>query len=259
MRADWQKAVFLLVALFLTSCVTSTTSTRSTPNSADPEAAFERHLQLAMQYIGSNRRDLARVHLEKAGKFKKRSAELYNGYALLYQLEQEFELAESQFKKAIASDSKLSSARYNYSSFLFQQSRFNDAAEQMRIVTKDLTYARRPQSFYLLGLMQLRLNEQENALQSFERALQLAPRFAPPYLETAEIYFEQQRYAMSKRLLDTFVQLARPTSKSLWLAVRLEDRFNNKDGVASEGLKLKKLFPYSKENLEYQDWLKARE
>ena len=38
--------------------------------------------------------------------------------------------------------------------------------------------------------------------------------------------------------------------------MRLEDAFGNADGVASKGMALRKLFPYSREAVDYQKWIK---
>ena len=254
---------FLLVTI-LTSAVLASgcVSTSSKPRQAlDPEAAYQQHIKLAMKYIGTKNRDLARVHLQKAAQFDSRAtrtqmSQLHNGYALLYQMEQEMVLAESHYRKAIARDKTDSMARYNFSGFLFNQGRFKESLEEMALVSKDLSYERRPQAFYIVGLCHSKLEQQDQALESFEKATQLTPRFAAPYLEATEIYFAQKRYPRAKNALDQYAFLARSTAKSLWLAVRLEDRFGNRDAASSQGLQLKNLFPYSKENLEYQEWLK---
>lgn len=128
-------------------------------------------------------------------------------------MEQETALAEKHFRKALASDKTDSSARYNFAAFLYNQRRFKEARQQMKLVSADLGYERRPQALYILGLAQRQTGQQ---------------------------------YSL----------LAQPTAKSLWLAVRIEDSFGNRDAAASQGLKLKNLFPYSSENLEYQKWLK---
>jgi type IV pilus assembly protein PilF len=47
----------------------------------------------------------------------------------------------------------------------------------------------------------------------------------------------------------------RPTPRGLWLGVRLEHQLGNKDAEASQGLALRNLFPNSRENQEYQNWL----
>ena len=92
----------------------------------------------------------------------------------------------------------------------------------MEKVSQDLNYDRRPQAFYILGLAQNRLKERAAALESFEKATQLAAGFSPPYLEAAEIYFQQKDYALSRMALDRFKQMSEPTAQSLWLSVRLE-------------------------------------
>ena len=250
---NYSRFLLLLTVMATAGCVSSGANKSS---GADPGAANQQHIRLALSYISSNNRDLARVHLEKAKAFNPRSAQLYNGYALLYQMEQEFELAERYYRKALAADSDYTLAHYNYSAFLFNQGRMQEALEELQLVTQGLGYERRPQAFYMLGLSQKRLGDTEAAVESFEKATQLSAGFALPFLEAAEIYFQQQNYPLSKMALDRFKQLSKPTSKSLWLSVRIEQRFGNRDKAASEGLKLKNLFPYSKENLEYQEWLK---
>ena len=105
-----------------------------------------------MKYIGSENRDLARVHLKKATKYRSRSAQLDNAYALLYQSEGEYQLAEAHYKKALARDKKYTLARYNFAAFLYNQGRMAEARKQIELVTQDLEYERRAQAFYILGL-----------------------------------------------------------------------------------------------------------
>jgi type IV pilus assembly protein PilF len=251
-------AKIVLLAVMAASILGCVSSPDARKKSADPQAAFDQHIKLAMQYIGSKSRDLARVHLQKAERFESSAnkSQLHNGYALLYQMEQEIELAEQHYRKAISSNKKDSMVRYNFAAFLYNQGRFQPALEQMQLVTEDLGYERRTQAFYILGLAQRKTGQGAEALKSFARASQLTPGFAPPYLEAAEIYFEQQKLPIAKRALDQYAYLAPPSAKSLWLAVRLEHSFGNRDGASRQGLKLKNLFPYSSENLEYQKWLK---
>ena len=140
----YSRFLLLLAVIATTGCVTSGVNKSA---GADPDAANQQHIRLALSYISSNNRDLARVHLEKAKALNPRSVELYNGYALLYQMEQEFELAERYYRKALAADSDYTLAHYNYSAFLFNQGRMAEALEQMQLVTQDLGYERRPRLF----------------------------------------------------------------------------------------------------------------
>ena len=164
-------------------------------------------------------------------------------------------LAEQHYRKAIGIDQNNSMVRYNFATFLYNHRRFAEALEQIEVASNDLDYARRPQAFYISGLIQRQLNRSAEALRSFVKVNQLLPEYAPPWLNTAEIYFEHKRFLEAVQALQQYSDLASPTAKSLWLAVRLEEYFGNRDAVASQGLKLKKLFPYSSENREYKEWL----
>jgi type IV pilus assembly protein PilF len=135
----------LLLVVMAASILGCVSSPEARKKSVDPQAAFDQHIKLAMQYIGSKSRDLARVHLQKAERFESKAnrSQSYNGYALLYQMEQEMELAEKHYRKAISSNKKDSMVRYNFAAFLYNQGRFQQALDQMQLVTEDLDYERR--------------------------------------------------------------------------------------------------------------------
>ena len=80
-------------------------------------------------------------------------------------------------------------ARYNFAAFLFNQGRFSEARDEMEKVSQDLNYDRRPQAFYILGLAQNRLKERAAALESFEKATQLAAGFSPPVFRSGRNIF----------------------------------------------------------------------
>lgn len=244
----------ILIAGLLSGCVTESTDRRATPVSSDK--AREDHIQLGLSYIGEGNRDSARYHLLKAIELDSRSPGAHNGMALLYQMELENELAEQHYKKALALDKSFTRARNNFGVFLFQQERFEEAFDQFYKASEDTDYDLRPQAFLSLGITAKKLGRHEQAMEAWTRALALQPRLSPAYIELAEYYFEQKDYPKARQLLAGFDNLSRPTSRSLWLSIRLENIFGNRDARASKGLALKKLFPYSKENLEYQEWLK---
>ena len=74
----------------------------------------------------------------------------------------------------------------------------------------------------------------------------------PAAIELAELYFEDRVYPDAKKYLDIFGANSRQSARSLWLGIRLERIFGNKDKEASYALALKNLHPYSKEYLEYK-------
>ena len=96
------------------------------------------------------------------------------------------------------------------------------------------------------------LGNNARARAAFEHASILDKRMSIPYLELADIHFQSQEFAQAKRYLDTYMNREQPNARALYLAIRLERIFGNKDKEASHALSLKNYFPYSKEYLEYK-------
>ena len=75
----------------------------------------------------------------------------------------------------------------------------------------------------------------------------------------ADVEYVDGNYSLAANYLANYRQRVRQLPpRGLWLGVRLEHRLNNRDGEASYGLQLEKMFPDSKENLAYQQWRKNR-
>ncbi len=259
MRLKNSAALVLVGLLLVAGCTTTTTSGRA--KLGEPSASDRRgqlladHIQLGMGYLGEGNRESARHHLLKALEVDSRSAGAHGGMALLFQLEQEYELADSHFRKAISYDPDFTSARNNYGVFLYRQGRYEEAYQQLEKATSDTAYSRRAQVYSSLGTTAARLNRVEQARDAWLKAISLNPRLARPHIELASHYFTDGDYPRAKAYLDKYHQLHKASARSLWLGVKLEREFGNKDGEASQGLALRKLFPYSEEALEYKRWL----
>lgn len=240
----------LLLVFALSACVN--TLDQQEEEQVDTDKALESYVQLGLNYLQSNNRDLARYHLNKALEMDSDYAPALQGFALLYQSEGEPELAEKNFKAAIKKDPGFSMARNNYGTFLYDHNRYEDAYKQFDTASQDLKYERRDVALYNLGRTAVKLDKYEKAQSSLINALNLNPRLAPVMLELAEIKFNQKEYSEAKRYLDMYTKTTRQTSRSLWLGIRLERIFGNQDKEASYAMQLKNMHPYSKEYLEYK-------
>lgn len=265
----WRAGLVAAIATVLLVCGCSTTTTTSsqtlTSSSSGEKTDAEKrqdalgsYIELGLGYIGQNNRDQARLNLLRALEIDSRSPGANNGMALLYQLERDTARAEEYFKKALSYDRDFTQARNNYAVFLATQKRFDEAFVQFDLASRDVNYQLRPQVFLSLGAVASKLGKTREATDAWERALALDKELPGPYLELANMYFERGDFPEAKRYLDRHAQLAQPSARSLWLAVRLEDAFGNADGVASKGLALRKLFPYSREAVAYQKWVQDR-
>ena len=250
----------------LTGCMTTTTTTSrtltsdntSTKKKLDSQAALDDYVQLGLSYLQKDRREQARANFKRALDIDSRSAAAHHGMALLYQLNREFELSEQHYKQAIRYEPGFTRGRNNYAVFLVRQERLEDAYQQLVIASQDLNYSRRAQVFLSLGEVASALGKKAEAIAAWERVIGLNPRGALPYLSLAEEYYEEKEYPKAKAYLDQFERLSAANARSLWLAVRIEDAFGNADGVASKGMALKNLFPYSEQALTYKEWLERK-
>ncbi|MFZ2209478.1 MAG: type IV pilus biogenesis/stability protein PilW [Porticoccaceae bacterium] len=257
-------AAVVAVALLAVGCTTTTTTSSETLTASSGEKtgaekrqdALNSYIELGLGYIGENNRDQARLNLLRALEIDSRSPAANNGMALLYQIERDSARAEEYFKKALAYDRDFTQARNNYAVFLVTQNRVEEAYEQFNLASRDVDYQLRPQVFLSLGAVAAKLGKTREAKDAWERAMALDKGLPGPYLELANMYFDQGDFPEAKRFLDHHARLTKPSARSLWLAVRLEDAFGNTDGVASKGLALRKLFPYSREAVDYQKWIK---
>lgn len=249
-------AVVAVVAL-LGGCVTTTTG--GSKAKIDKQKALETHVQLGLSYLRQKDIDLARHHFNKAYAIDSNNKGAHNGRALLYQLQGELELAEATFRKALQVDPDFTQARNNYGSFLYRQKRYPEAYEQFEKVAGDLDYPRRAIALLSLGRTAKKLGRTERAKAAFNQALILQPRLASAMVELAEIHFVKEEYAESKKYLDQYDSIARQSARTLWLGIRIERIFGNRDREASYALALKNLHPYSKEYLQYQRSLKQEQ
>lgn len=249
--AQWlQQGVLVLALLLMAGCVTtSDTSARK----VDYAKAEKTHIQAGFGYLRQGDREAARRHFQKAVELNRRSAGAYNGLAYLHWAENNLEQAESDFRRAISLQPDFAQARNNYGSFLFSQLRYQEAEQQFKRISQDYSYDGRQVALLNLGRTEVRLGKIDEATRSFEQVVSINNRIADPHLELAELYLNAKDYVTARQYLEQYNKLAGQTSRSLWLGIRIERIFGNKDKEASYALALKNLHPYSAEYLEYKN------
>lgn len=243
----------IALCLLLCGCVTETN--KRPEQSVDINKALELHIQLAENYVQKNNRESARHHLRKAFEIDKNSAGATAAMARLYQLEGEPKLAEEYFRRALRRDKTLTKARNEFGSFLYHAKRYEEALIEFEIAASDLDYDNRARVLVNVGRTSLKLGNNVRAETVFKHASVLNRELAAPLIELAELSLQQQKYADAKNYLDRYTALTRTTARSLLLGIRIERTFGNKDAEASYALALKNLYPYSREYLEYKQYL----
>ena len=218
----------------------------------DRQRAVDDFVSLGMAYLQRGNRDASRRNFEKAFDLKPNSKKAHNGMGLLYQLNGEVDLAESSFERAIKIDNDYSQARVNFGAFLYQQQRYQEAFDQFQTASNDLSYDQRALALAYLGRASLQIDNIERAKSAFEHSLNIDNSLSIAQIELAEIHFDRQEYPQAKKYLDQYSATQQSSARSLWLGIRIERIFGNKDKEASYALALKNLHPYSNEYLAYK-------
>lgn len=253
-----RKFVALVMVLSLSACVTVTDNPKP---KIDKKKVLESNIKLGMAYLQKGHRDSALRSFNKALEADKSSAEAHLGLALIHQVNGEWELAEKRFQKSLKlrADFSKSNIEFSYARFLMEKERYQEAFTYFENASKDFSYRRRVDALFNLGLCSEKLGDTARAVASYEHALNLNQNFAPAALELAHRKFEREEYSEAKKYLDIFARNARQSARSLWLGIRIERIFENKDKEASYALALKNLHPYSREFLEYKKLLESEQ
>ncbi|XOV90220.1 MAG: type IV pilus biogenesis/stability protein PilW [Pseudomonadota bacterium] len=247
--------LLLGLGLLLQGCVTESTGPA---RAADPQKQIATLVELGTGYLRNGEYGRAKEHLLTALELDPRSPTAHNTLALVFQLEQEYDVAEEHFKIAIRNKPDFTRARNNYAAFLFDRGRFSDAIEQLQLAAEDRFYAGRPTVFENLGVAYLRTDDPVAAEQAFQRSIALNPEQARALVELANIRFEQRRYVESRELYYRYEAISSQTARGLWLCVRLARVFDDSNREASCALALRNIFPTSAEYKQFEEMARER-
>ena len=263
-------SVILSGLILLAGCTTTSTSfttpysTASQSDTAtsgyDRQKAAESRLSLGLRYLSNGNYDKAKLNLDKALEHMPDSEEVLRGIAWYYEKVNEKKLAEQYYRRALKINDKNPSLLNQYGVFLCRNGKLEKSLELFSasasiLSNKDIsgTYENAATCNYLAGNL-------EAAEQFYRRALNHNPEQVDSLIGMAEIEHGKDRFQRTLHYLGRFEKVSKHTPRSLWLAVRNAAKMNDKDAVASYGLRLEQLFPDSQETENYLDnknqWLR---
>jgi type IV pilus assembly protein PilF len=247
----WRALLGGLSCVLLAACVT--TQSGGFESKKDPHKTLEYSVEAARNYLQQGNFEAAKRHLKTALAIDDRNADVHETMAQVFWRTGEIEQANEHFRRAIGLEGSNSRIRNNYAAFLYSQQRYRDAEEQLLKVTADLMYEQRADAFINLGRVQLKLKSYAAAKETLERALLMQRGNPETVFELAEVYYQLGDYSKAQTFYDGYrKQVPTQSAASLWLGIRIAQKFNESDTVASYALALKNLFLRSEEYLEYK-------
>ena len=230
-----------LIILGLAGCVRETVGGLPAPVSAPARAQAQ--IDLARAYLQSRDWAGAQPPLLRALELDPRSVEARVLLGLAYEKQNEPQLAESQYREALALEPTHAQALNNYGAFLYGQGRLQEALAPLRKLVQRPDYRLRAQAYENLGLAELRLGHSHAAQQAFRRALQLGAAQPRSSLELAALLLAEGNYQAAERHYRNFAASADHTIRSLCLGVRLARAIGDAQGAERRAQRLAARFP----------------
>ena len=230
-----------LIVGVVAGCVTETSG--GLPAPADAEQRVQAQLDLARGYIEQRNMARAKTSLTRALEIDPGHVETRILYAVVLESENEYELAEQNYRAALQREPANAQALNNYGRFLYGRARYVEAVDVLSVLVKDTGYRARAQAFENLGLALIAAERSAEAHSAFTRALELNFRQPRSNLELAAIELARGNYQTAQSQLISFRTYARQTPRSLCLGIQINRALGNADEVASNTLALKNLYP----------------
>jgi len=239
----------------LAGCVSTTTggTPRAEADPADGEKRARVRLELAGLYLGRGQAETALGEVERAIAAKPDMPEAYNLRGLAYATLGDLQRAEQSFLRALQLAPGNGDVMHNYGWFLCQQRRWPDAEAQFTAALALPQYRDRMRTLLAQGVCQARAGRWAEAERTLSRSYELDPSNPVTAYNLSEVLMrrgelERARFYIAR--INSQPELS--SAQSLWLAVRIERRLGNLQGVQDFGRKLQERYPESNEVLLYE-------
>ncbi|MDM8566059.1 type IV pilus biogenesis/stability protein PilW [Candidatus Halobeggiatoa sp. HSG11] len=243
------KQTYKIFVLWLTFVLISACTSINSKNTCSPkkEKTAATNVELGIEYMRRGKNDIALQRLKKAIDFCPSFAKGHNAIAVLYERVREVEKSEHHYQQALKYGPNNSDIHSNYGQFLCQQNKWEKAEKHFLKAVSDPVY-RIPEIPYTnAGLCALHNKKLDKAEEYLRKALQKNPKFPRALYHMATLNYEQSHYPQANNYLLRYLKIAKHTSQTLWLGIRIERALNNRSKEASYILLLRKNFPDSTE------------
>lgn len=157
------------VILFLFALTTFSCATRPT---AEKEELASLHIQIASEYIKSEKYPDALKELLIAEEISPSSPAVHANLGLVYFLRERYELAEKHYLKAIALKSNFTEAKNNLGRIYIELGQFKKAERLLNEVLSDLLFSDFPKAQANYGILEFRRKNYPNAIIYLKKSLE---------------------------------------------------------------------------------------
>jgi type IV pilus assembly protein PilF len=237
------RLVVLLSLILLVSCA----SDPDLPKGINPKDAARINLQLGVDYARKNDFDLALEKLNRAIKQDPDLALAHSSIAYVYAAKGMNEMAEEEYRKAIALDANDGALRNNFGVFLCAHGKTTEALRYFMQATVSKTYTTPEVAWTNAGVCARRKPDLDAAERHFREALQVNPQFPDALAQMATLAYEKKDYLRCRAFMQRYLATGQATSEVLWIAALNERQLGDIDTARDYESRLKREFPESEQ------------
>ena len=246
MKQWFSQCIFLLAALLLTSCATTTLDPDIPNIPRNPEAAVT-NVRLGVKYMQQGRLQLADTKFKRALAQDPSSSLVWWTNALFAEKLGELDKAERYFRKAIRLNKKDSEAHNNFGAFLCRQERVEEALQEFDQAVANPLYATPEYAYTNAGVCLLQQGDNDRARDYLHKALEVNQNYAAALYQMALLNYGEGRYARASDFLQRLSSAARNNPKVLWLCAATYRQLGDLEAANRCARQLRKNFPLSRE------------
>ncbi|HET9821960.1 MAG TPA: type IV pilus biogenesis/stability protein PilW [Burkholderiaceae bacterium] len=226
---------------------------RTASDLTDADRRAAPRLELAALYFSSGQYETALDEIKLALAARPDLAPAFNLRGLIYSAMGEERLADESFQRALQINPRDADAMHNRGWFQCQLRRYDDADRLFEQALAQPSYREPARTLLAQGVCQARAGRLETAEQKLSRAFELDAANPTVALNLAEVLYRRREYERARFYVRRVNQSEELSSvASLWLALRIEHRLDNRTGVEALGRQLRNRFPQAPETRSFE-------
>jgi type IV pilus assembly protein PilF len=240
--------VWLAVAL-LAACTTTELQTPEGQSKPDLAEAARLNAQLGIDYMRKGQFELALEKLQKALEQDDELGIAHSAIALVYQRQNEPELAGKHYREALDQNAGDAVTLNNFGTFLCGQGEIDDAEEIFLRAARAKDNFQPADAWANAGVCLRNTPKARDRAEGYLReALKLNPNHANALGQMAQICYEKKDYLRARAFLQRHEIVARPTAQTLLLFVKTERALGDGGSARTYERRLRSEFPASPES-----------
>ncbi len=162
-------------------------------------------------------------------------------------------LADDSFNRALQINPRDTDAMHNRAWFMCQRNKYVEADRLFEQVLAFPQYRDSQRTLMAQGVCLARAGKLDDAERKLTRAYELDPASPTTALNLSEVLYRRGEYERARFYIRRVNQREEiSNAQTLWLALRIENRMGNRNGVDEFGRQLRNRFPQSAETLAYE-------